>query len=429
PGPEVQRLNSTAGGGQVRGTESGSYPVLSRMVTRDPKTCVLIEDARAQKENKLRLSRVPIAAGMDRNQDHLRAMAELRRIQSLGKPRGEYGVNFEVIGSDPYLQFHSIDLVQFFPEDLGENEVQLMLREFARLRDLHDFGEQISGVVRNLLPIPNDSSGIRQSKQIALKRLFRLFEVARSQTQRGEPGQQAETPLADLGLNLLANAGRCIDGIQNGLTDIERLAIPNENRDTAGEFISRVLTDEKMEFVKKFSELKPDDAEFKTTVVQLLQQRMLYSLGLRGNEAQIRYPHLAHGDDEALQPKEVMTRFLTGGEVRLASESSTPLVLRPYSVRAMVEALHQARERSFINGSGTAPLKPREGRPIFSNEMLARVCELDPVLNEKWSTFLEDLEVENEFFKKRKEGQNDANIQIKPQFWLYLLEKYSYIVR
>src|SRR5690606_26448228 len=147
----------------------------------------------------------------------------------------------------------------------------------------------------------------------------------------------------DLAIELNQNVGRCIDGFNDGLIDTEERFFGSGKPKHAGDFISRVFAEYRMEFIKKHAELNPASSEYQTTAPQVLRQRMLYSLGLRGHEAEIAHPMLGSPKDPALKPGAVMLRFLKGGKAKLSNDHAPTVNFEAFDVFKMVQLLDESR--------------------------------------------------------------------------------------
>ena len=334
--------------------------------------------------------------------------------------RDRYRINSSFLSADPFLQFHNIDYDVLYPEAVSEMEweheifrtLAMQLEDSALRRDLW------KTLIRTN-PDDDDSADMKQTKQLVRKRIKRLFEKALS---------DGTSQMRELALHLISNSGRCLDGLQDGLVQIEAMVFRLDQPQNFGDFISRVLTDYKMDFIRRHAFLNPNSAEFQTTSVQTLRNRMLYSLGLKGQESQVSYLYLGDPDDAALQPAQVMERFLRGGEARLQGGLAR-VRFDAYTVEKMIDLLMTAHERSFVNGTGMR-ISRASPKPHLKGSLFQQFCMDDPVLSGPYENVAVTFEEEkNHFFEKAAEGQNAANIQVSREFWLYLLQKYGYVLK
>lgn len=79
----------------------------------------------AQQEEKNlqdRLSKNFIFGGFYLNEDYKAAKAEVDHEQAQWTPKGHYAVNLAYLAADPYLNHHSCDVHQLYPNDLSVEE-------------------------------------------------------------------------------------------------------------------------------------------------------------------------------------------------------------------------------------------------------------------------------------------------------------------
>ena len=166
---------------------------------------------------------------------------------------------------------------------------------------------------------------------------------------------------------------------------------------------------------------------------------MLYALGLRGAEANVGFASHAKPYHPALQPQTVMQHFLKGGVAQL--QPNLPVVqFDPYDVEKMLEVLQASRIRGL---SATGGIKPPQasGPPgqKLTNLVLNEIVAQDPLLAKKYQDFLDEPErasasasgsskPNSDFFQNPPPGETVANTRVTDKFWLYLLQKYGYIL-
>lgn len=190
------------------------------------------------------------------------------------------------------------------------------------------------------------SAEMNHMRQTAQKRVKRLYDHAQLQSSKGEGGQIVPTLHGDLAIEFNQNRGRCIDGFGDALHGIEEQYFQEGRAKDAGDLISRILTDYRMNSIKRYGALSPHNPKFRTTGPQLLKQRMLYALSLRSAESSIAYPSPGGPRSPALQPQAVMHRFLKGGGAQL--EYHSPVVqFDPYDGEEIIEALQESRIRGL----------------------------------------------------------------------------------
>jgi hypothetical protein len=285
------------------------------------------------------------------------------------------------------------------------------------------------------------------------KRVKRLFEEVQNRANLGMPPDQgcyrdsAVTPVGEFARDIAAQsalltAPRCPVGIQEGLAEVEHRVfgdapvIPLH----MGELISMVLADYRMEFIKRHAKLNPDDDEFPTMVVSLLKMRMLYAMGLRGQFAPVMYAGIRQTCSDPLTPARVMRRFLAGGTAGPLQYRSETVNFEAYTIDKMIELLQDAQVRGSSalrtlpperRAGPKAPMEFIEDECVFkirdaSGEVQGMRAE-DPVLGPALLHFYgEDVPPPAETY-----FENAPLIGIKATraFWLYLLEKYGYIVK
>jgi len=277
-------------------------------------------------------------------------------------------LNLAYLSADPYLVHHNVDIHALVPEPVTPGEV-------ARMRAILVAATPAAGAIAPVSPTHafDAVAGYAtdpEVRMVGLKRIKRLFDEVQRKLDAGEGPVQdfsgvlpgiAMTPMMELAYDLGQNAGRCIDGVRNGLSDMEKLIFPTDVDAEIlhmGEFISQVVADYKLQFIERHAQLNPIHPEFPTMVVQNLRQKMLFSLGLRGSFSPIHYIGFAGSNGNQMDAEVVMWRFLAGeGNVRL--DPGSPAVDFPaYNADKLIALMQEARERGFMNLTGLWPLHP-----------------------------------------------------------------------
>jgi hypothetical protein len=408
-----------------------TFAVPEQAVDIEPQVTNLVHDAEHRLQE--RLAKNYVSSHLFNLRDDYQAAATVInpfKIAAAAPSAGpnRYKVNYNLISADPYLSSHSTDINQIYPSPVSAEEWTQMGQALRAAAHVAELAPQLNQVLDKTNPVDSDPAQVATTKEIIRKRIKRLYAEAKRKTDAHEPGIISDSPIGDLALDLNANLGRCIDGLQDGLTDLEATYFNEGSPTNAGDLISRVLTDYKMEFIKKHGELVPNSHEFKTTVSQNLRQRMLYSLSLRGSEAEIAYPQLGSPTYPDLQPQAVMKRFLNGERTDLG-QSGPMVTFHPYDVQTLVEQLQKARERSFLSLDGRKLLYPGLPGQKIKASFIQDIAQADAVLSESYVEFVTDADQPNAYFAKAPEGEFVTNYRVTDQFWLHLLEKYGYILR
>lgn len=373
----------------------------------------------------------------DLTTEYGQANAVVERFAGRPTAPGEARINLEYLRADPFLVHHNADIEVLVPEPVADSEWQAMQ---TVLRGVCPVSEQVA-LSYPFLVTDQASPAV---KTVVRKRIKRLFAAAQHRTQRGEAPTlalfqgTATTPLGELAFDLSQQHRRCIDGLQDGLAAVEERVFGSAGGAGAahlGEFISQVVTDYKMEFIQRHAELDPTHAEFPTMAVQLLKQKMLYPMGLRGSFMPIHYAGHAHSDHPLLASGRVMERFLAGGTASLGGPRPT-VTFEPYTVSKLISLLEAARERAFLAADGARPLNPGQPGAKLSFALLKAECVVDqyapkdPVAGPSWNEFeaIHLLAEGNAFFEPALPGQVINNVRPTRAFWLHMLAKYAYIV-
>jgi hypothetical protein len=369
-------------------------------------------------------------------QEYLLARRTLDRIAAERPAGAPYRLNHSFIFADPYQQPRT-DIDQIIPEPVTEAEWEeiysTLLATGAVQNERHlqgPFG--VASVTSNL-----------QVRRTVQKRVKRLVEDAQARTIRGEAPHRemfqgtGVTPLGELAFSLSEQVGRCIDGLQEGLNGIEAWAFDEHTAAPAhmGEFISKVAVEYRIEFIRKHGDVRRWDREFPTMTVALLRQKMLYSMGLPGHFAPLRYAGYDNTDGPWVEAPKVMERFLKGGSLSWNGWGAERVDFAAYDADKLIALLEEARERAFLDATGARLLAPGQAGARLSFALLRAECvdtsyaPRDPVLGPKWIEFETEqmLATGNEFFQPARPGQFETNIRPTKAFWLHVLSKYGYI--
>ncbi len=411
------------------------YAYLNIAVPRNPEVMTHYQDAEQSLQQKV--DRHYISSELfDLKKDFEMAESVLNEVKVRPYTPGFYRVNYDFIAKDPYFYRHSKDIHHIYPEPIDDAQWGEILRSLQNNPEVGSLANDLEVIFRGVMMDEDDEDDDEnkiQTKQSIRKRVKRLFESARDKTEAGGHGVQTSTPLGDLALRLSSHLDRCLDGFQSGLADLEKEHFQEGNPDSAGDFMSRVFTEYKMKFIDRHAELDPrPEGELRTTAPQVLRQRMLYSLGLRGTEAEISYPHLGAPSLSELKPGRVMGRFLAGERVQLPYQNYPTVEFESYNVDKMVRLLQESRERARVNEAGTALIHSHDSLAVgqkLTSHLIQEMAFSDPILADAYTEFFTDMDAPNEYFEKAPAGDHSANFRVKDRFWLYLMEREGYIIR
>lgn len=344
---------------------------------------------------------------------------------------GAYGVNYDYLLADPYLRYHNLSIDQMVPGDVDDSALRQIMAHLSTALEATEFVSEVENLAAIRLRIAGADPSVARTTR---KRIRRLFDDAQRRTAAGERPQELTTlatPLEELAVRLSRNEGRCIDGIQRGLEQIEGQVFGQGGAVHLGEFISQVLADDRQAFIERHTELSAS-VEFRATVTGVLHQRMLYALGLRGGVAPVAYPFCANPSHPILAADQVMNRFLNGERL------PDGLTFEPYNVDRMVRLLQESWERGLGTRQGPGrkltPLQLREECvvPETLDDSGENYVNRDPVLGPELSRIelSQDPAVHaaNRHILPATDG-NPSHYRLTREFWLYLLQKYGYIVR
>ncbi len=436
----VEEWSPSSLGSQQRGididhetiTTAGVIPESQAAVTGAPVTRIseLPDLHRASQEIlQRRLGRDYVSGHLFHlSRDYAAAQVIVHEAKSRPHSAGRYRINYDFLAEDPFLPRHSQDIHQLYPDPVNEQEWLEIRNALKSYPEVADLGQGLDRVFMVAAAYPHLSPRSQENRGVIRKRVKRLFDLARQQEASGAPGLSAASPGGDLSLRLYGNLDRCIDGLHSGLSDLEKVHFAEGESESAGDLISRVFTDYKMDFIEKHGDLKPYSSEFKTTVVQNLRQRMLYSLGLRGVEAEVAHPVLGDPESSELKPKRVMARFLAGERAQLPHEVAV-VEFEAFNVDKMVKLLQQSRERGLMNLPGNRPLHPEVAGIKLKSAFIQQISLADPILADAYIEFFTDPHAPNDYFVPAPVGEFSGNIRLKDRFWLHLLEANGYIQR
>ena len=216
-----------------------------------------------------------------------------------------------------------------------------------------------------------------------------------------------------------------------------------------------MIADYKDEFIRKLKGFDPVDGEFPTMVVQTMNMKMLYPLGLRGQAGPVFYAGYRGSNLDAAQ---VMRWFLGGGTNLQLPDKPGQVTLDAYTVPKLIQLLQFARQRGFTGTAGAGRLHPElTGLPLTENLIKAEVVDpdsatldaaensptymepngygrfRDPVLGPAWSAFefpraglARSLQDGNDYFLPAADGR-PQNFRLTDRFWHHVLQKYGYI--
>ena len=385
------------------------------------------------------------------NDDYNEGLAVLNQLTINARIPGQYYINPKYLIADPYLRFHNENIHQLVPDDVTDGQWEnIRATLYATLPADSATAKAQAQFTKTWFTINSAAAMVQREIR---KRIKRLFDEVTTRADRGLPPDLdvwrsiGLTPVGELAQDLCAQSEdlthpRCPVGVQNGLTEVEQrvfggLADPVH----MGELISMVLADYRMEFIKRHGDLisVSSNPEFPTMSVQLLSMRMLYAMGLRGQFTPVLYAGIARTSEAPLSPAEVMRRFLTGGTAQMTGRPET-VDFEAYSIDKMVELLTEAA----IRGSSAVSRLPaaRRAGPKVTTEFIDDECVFkvrnaegeveryepqDPVLGPAliYSITMDGPAPTETYF------ENDSTYGFRPAraFWVYLLEKYGYIVK
>ncbi|MBX9786275.1 MAG: hypothetical protein K2Y08_02945 [Alphaproteobacteria bacterium] len=348
-------------------------------------------------------------------------------------------LNPDYIIHDPYLLTHNKDvdgLQQIndsewreFKQDV-EKEVSNYLRtnkgiDAATRQDTQESLHMFERVLSKVDIGPMDQQGTR--KHTLRKRIKRILDTLISQADEGD--QARLSAYARFARLMTQNDGRCIDGVETAVDDIEQVLIYSGDGGNFTEHkfaehtISKILTSDKHNFIQQH-QAYGEDNEARTAIPLLLLQRMRYSLSLRGEPTNIAYPSIGRPDAPDLQPVKVMERYLQGGQHlslqgrRTIFEARTP--------ERLVSLLYNAYEQGLnkITNQG----------PTFSNQELVDFAlsdvKMKPLFQEFCEAFDDGKMRTSNYFEVRKNpstGKIDL-IGYKRAFFEYMLKRLGYII-
>ena len=218
---------------------------------------------------------------------------------------------------DPYLYTHNTDINSEYPDDIPQeawenfaktvkqNTLKYLLPESLRgsvgLEPRHELA-RIRGATFNPALVGNDpvidniiesynnlqgvlnraaTTGSQPERQLNLrKRIKRIFDTLRQQAE-DNPEELLKQNAVFCSL-MAQNHSRCIDGLENGIENIEKELIFTGSTGTCAEYtISKILANDRHAFIldhKHFGH----GIEEQTNIPELLKQRMRFAFSLRG---------------------------------------------------------------------------------------------------------------------------------------------------
>ncbi|WP_316411466.1 hypothetical protein [Mesoterricola sediminis] len=337
-------------------------------------------------------------------------------------------LNLDYLAADPYLSRHGSDINQIFPEAVSPEkwrEITNALQQAAEPMDLMSL-EEVMGKINMSNP---------ETRVTVKKRVRRLYEWAKDRDEAGLGPLHLTTGscLHEVATSLSQNNTRCIDGIQEGIGQFEAGVFGDAFApQNMGECVSHIVADDRMAFIVRHTAFRPHNVEFVTTVVQLLRQRMLFSLGLRGAFAPVAYPFLVGHENDALSPARVMERYLEGSEGETLGFLSQPVDFPAYTVDRLISLLQAAREADFVDADGRRRNPDYRGLRLtynfIMNECLNGTEPKDPVLGPVFFDFvMSGMTEASDYFLPASDG-SERNFRLTREFWLYILAKYGYIL-
>ncbi len=327
-------------------------------------------------------------------------------MQRFFREKSVFVLNYAMIAQDPYLFTHNFASTVDC-DDMTDKEWMQLAQKLKKTKIVHEsfFSMyDLDVIFRRLMIDRGDSLREHQTKHFMKKKIKSLVELA-------------SDSLDTFVIELTQHADRCLTGLQEGLRSMEE-ATHREYQDhqayglrvdDGAQFVSRVLTDYKMDFIREHANFRLKSSEYRTTAVAILMQRMIYALGLRGEEAQVFHYEYGSPSQRELQPGAVMQRFILGGTDDIGFNSVT---FPAYTPQFMVKLLADAYDRGF---------QGRSMKTVLTNESLTAICREDPYLWEVYEQFADDQV--QPFFQ----ATTTAKIHIQEDFWIYLLVKYGYL--
>jgi hypothetical protein len=344
----------------------------------------------------------------------------------------EYKINYEVISSDPFLHLHNVDIDTLVPRPVTDQEYRTMMNALVATGHLTRLTEQVIGA--------NLDTANPVTKAVVRKKLKRIYDEILVRQAVGTPTDiPGLSQVAFFANEMELQGGRCPDGIQNGVNAIEARVFPGAGSPeprNIGEFISSVLTDYKMAFIRKHADILPADPEFPTMVVQTLSQSMLHSMGLRGGFVPLTYPYLGLVADPQFSSRAVMRRFLEGerGVTVGHFHGAVPTHFEAFTVDKMCGLLEAAWERRFavrgLRPSRSGTLTSELPDAVLQAELVdpADYTPREPMVGQKFADFQLSGFEPNEYFLGNRAENNASDYRMTPAFWKHFLRKYWYIV-
>ncbi|MBF0208546.1 MAG: IPT/TIG domain-containing protein, partial [Oligoflexia bacterium] len=418
-----------------------------------------------------------------------------------------YKVNVDYLSKDPYLHLHNIDYNSLYPDltnhDKADIRTLLVDAGMGADPDLQAARVAIFGLDPNRTAFTDAISynlnmdghyaqalntAAVADQQAIFKRIKRLVAFKLGSADPNDLGKFAIGVLAN---NKVGN--RCIDGVRDSLTDVEKNELGDESNEPVhfGKFFSKLFIQYREEFIDKHKLLFPGDPldhvinhnhdEHKTVVPLGLKRKMHLSFGLRGNATTVRFMAYTLPNETRLWANAVLERFLLGGDLfpygglrfvggdmhDIAINNFAPQVhFDAFDVNRMLQILKRSREIAFtldpIRFPGLVGIQsyrsPNEMGLRLNHQLLTDLLQKEESLLgaaapppggfvDQWQNFMangfnhindDGHGHVNDFFRKadpapagaRDVGStDDRNFYLTDDAWLYLLEKYGYIIR
>lgn len=380
-------------------------------------------------------------ANFDLGVDYATAIS-VQAAHQAGLAAGTLRFNYDYLFlADPFLQRHTLDIEGLVPDP--PTELQWAETKLEILGSVPEGNPAVdAGVTRDLLRAiftEIDGSEALPVKNNIRKRIRHLWGRVMD---RAAAGQPPHTQMArDQGMTLRhefavdfsrSGDGRCLGGISEHLEELEEQNFPDVIRPVAnlGDLVSRVVADAKRDFIQKHAELLPDDPDFRVHGLDLLKQRMLLPMGLRGGLQPIPLAGFGFANHEVMAPARVMRRFLDGeANVRINVPGRiTPTVTFPaFTLDALINRLQEARENGLLSQT------QRVGKRSVTNVMIQRELvndawdPTDPALGPIFRDFVViNMQTESDAYFLAN-PDNAAKYHLTRDFWIYILRKYGYI--
>jgi hypothetical protein len=380
-------------------------------------------------------------------------------------PQGHH-INAAYLIADPYLSAHSLDIDAVVPADVPDAEWTAIKATLNANFVTPDLGadphrhaiDAVCGII--------DASALYGPA--VRRRVKHLVQTAQARQAAGlghiQDWCDGLTPLQEIAGSVARQYHRCIDGIREGLDDLENVYLAGDGAavDPVGFKLSQIAAEYRMAFIKRHSELWPlsgglgpdnrgvmgqggeREGEFPTYVNTILKQKMLYSLSLKGQFTPLFYGALAHSNNPFAAADRTMRRFLFGeanvtvhepdglppGDVRMQAGMQRVDFLEPYNVDLLVNLCEAAYERGLKLADGRTPVRADAG-PKLAFPLLTDAGFLagDPALERAFTARFLEMGGDNRYFISARPGESPNNTRVTRDFWIRILMRYGYVVR